>query len=260
MNKSTAVGFSRSPLFTPFPVFLRCFSIESAPPAVCLHQPITSHSSSCGPMKRVPAFEREFTFRSWTLPSWLMTLNNNHLHPSDKRCVFVTLTLTSQHPWWKIDFCHTVFQSANPPFTKRRRVQQAEHGVIPLWTRRLPPVHNPPPTPAAADLQSARAASFSLFSFSFFLFRPAWFLCQKQMASRESFQFNKSTSGFQPRRFGCYSANCCRSELGCFWLPQNLGFQRWRSKLRLIIIVIKPRYSRLRKAQWKEKHPTCVTL
>lgn len=214
-------------------------------------------------MKRVPAFELEFTFRSWTLPSWLMTLNNNHLHPSDWRCRASSQTPSSgsacpspgrvchAHPdvpasLMKNRFLPHSFPICQPPFTKRRRVQQAEHGVIPLWTRRLPPVHNPPPTPAAADLQRARAASFSLFSFSFFLFRPAWFLCQKQMASRESFQFNKSTSGFQPRRFGCYSANCCRSELCCFWLPQNLGFQRWRSKLRLIIIVIKPRYSRLR--------------
>lgn len=117
-------------------------------------------------MKRVPAFELEFTFRSWTLPSWLMTLSNNHLHPSDWRCRASSQTPSSgsacprpgrvchAHPdvpasLMKNNFCHTVFQSANPPFTKRRRVQQAEHGVIPLWTRRLPPsiIHPPPPPP-----------------------------------------------------------------------------------------------------------------
>lgn len=32
---------------------------------------------------------------------------------------------------------------AKPP--KKRHVQRAEHSVIPLWTRRLPPLCNPPP-------------------------------------------------------------------------------------------------------------------
>lgn len=58
-------------------------------------------------------------------------------------------------PLMKNGFRPHSFQSAKPP--KKRCLQQAEHGVIPLWTRRLPPVHNP----TAADLQRERAMCFS---------------------------------------------------------------------------------------------------
>lgn len=114
----------------------------------------------------------------------------------------------------------SVFNLPNP---QKRCLQQAEHSVIPLRTRRLPPVHNP--TPTAADLQRGRG--FSSHSFS-----SDWPDSSLRSRWHPLILFNlinqRSVSGLETVNVILLIAACLRSDL---W------FQRAKLGLQIIIII-----------------------
>lgn len=129
--------------------------------------------------------------------------------------------------WWKVHFCHTVSNLPNPPKKEMSAASRAQ--CNPSVDTTITPVHNPPPPQLIErGRRRERAVCFTFCFSSHSQFRLAWFLSQKQMASIESFLCDKSTSSFQPWRFGCYS-NCSVSELcvlaGRDLWPEGQGLQ-----------------------------------